>query len=241
MRKQDAIFLLGLAAVAGSFGFVPELRELYAKLNAEHGVLLSFVKFALLAPLGEVIALRVRKGVYYEKGFGLLARALVWGLLGLTIKAAFVIFAVGTPAFLQSLGVAITPEVMKGPLTALKVLGAFSISVALNLVFAPVMMTTHKITDEHIARTGGSLRGFFHAMAVADILTSLPWSVQWHFVFKKTIPLFWIPAHTVTFLLPAEHQVLFAALLSVALGLLLALASLKGRAGQAGTRSATAA
>ena len=40
----------------------------------------------------------------------------------------------------------------------------------------------------------------------------------------RTIPLFWIPAHTVSFLLPPDYQVLYAALLGVALGLILALA-----------------
>jgi len=55
------------------------------------------------------------------------------------------------------------------------------------------------------------------------------WNIQWHFVFKKTIPFFWIPAHTITFLLPADFQVLFAALLSVMLGLILAIASLKSK------------
>jgi len=51
--------------------------------------------------------------------------------------------------------------------------------------------------------------------------------VQWGFVFKKTIPFFWYPAHTITFLLPGDTRVLFAALLGVALGVLLAIASHK--------------
>ena len=55
------------------------------------------------------------------------------------------------------------------------------------------------------------------------------WDVMWNFVFLKTIPLFWFPAHTITFLLPPDFQVLFAALLGIALGLILAFASLKGR------------
>jgi hypothetical protein len=62
---------------------------------------------------------------------------------------------------------------------------------------------------------------------VKKIFPNLNWDVQWNFVFKKTIPFFWIPAHTLTFILPADYQVLFAALLSIALGLILAFASLK--------------
>jgi uncharacterized integral membrane protein len=44
-------------------------------------------------------------------------------------------------------------------------------------------------------------------------------------VFKKTIPLFWYPAHTITFLLPAGFQVLFAAVLGIVLGVLLSVAA----------------
>ena len=36
---------------------------------------------------------------------------------------------------------------------------------------------------------------------------------------------FWYPAHTITFLLPDEVRVLFAAILGVALGVLLAIAA----------------
>ena len=47
------------------------------------------------------------------------------------------------------------------------------------------------------------------------------------FVLVKTIPIFWIPAHTITFLLPPEHRVLSAAFLSTALGGILAFAKKK--------------
>jgi len=58
-------------------------------------------------------------------------------------------------------------------------------------------------------------------------LESIDWSRMWNFVFKKTIPFFWIPAHTITFLLPAQYRTAFAALLSVALGILLGIAGKK--------------
>ena len=64
-------------------------------------------------------------------------------------------------------------------------------------------------------------------MNFGKIISELNWNVQWNFVFKKTIPFFWIPAHTITFILPGEFQVLFAALLGIALGLILSIAALK--------------
>jgi hypothetical protein len=116
-----------------------------------------------------------------------------------------------------------------GGLTAGKLLIAFSISFMMNTIYAPVMMTTHKVTDTHILDTGGTIHGLFTRIKVGEILKNLNWDVQWNFVFKKTIPFFWYPAHTLTFLLPADFQVLFAALLSIALGLILAIASIKSR------------
>jgi hypothetical protein len=58
-------------------------------------------------------------------------------------------------------------------------------------------------------------------------MMTLNWDRQWNFIFKKTIPLFWYPAHTITFMLPGEYRVLFAALLGVALGVILAIGAKK--------------
>ncbi|WP_321415721.1 Mpv17/PMP22 family protein [uncultured Desulfobacter sp.] len=56
-------------------------------------------------------------------------------------------------------------------------------------------------------------------------------------MFKKTLPFFWIPAHTITFLLPPDFQVLFAAILGIVLGIILAVAGLsKKNDGTAGSR-----
>ncbi len=118
---------------------------------------------------------------------------------------------------------------MKGSFSGLKLLNAFCISVAMNVIFAPVMMTFHKITDTHIINNGGILSCLTRKIDFAHILRTMNWDVMWNFVFMKTIPFFWIPAHTITFLLPPEFQVLFAALLGIALGLILSFASLKGR------------
>ena len=94
----------------------------------------------------------------------------------------------------------------------------------MNSIFAPVFMTLHKITDIHIQDTGGSLIRFFKPIPIGNIMANrINWQVQWGFVFKKTIPLFWYPAHTITFLLPGDFQVLFAAFLGVVLGLILSI------------------
>lgn len=229
MKKNDFLFIAFILFLFVPFFVSEEAYNIYNQANASHGMLMSFLKFAILATAGEMIGLRIRTGNYNQPGFGLLPRAIVWGFLGLTIKMAFVIFAKGTPAFLAYLGMTEAPALMAAPFSAGKLLVAFSISAAMNLIYAPVMMTLHKITDTHILNHKGTMTGFLSPIRFGDIMSGINWQVQWNFVFKKTIPFFWIPAHTITFLLPEQFQVLFAALLGIALGVILAIASLKGR------------
>ncbi len=229
MKKQDFIFLIGVAVLLLPFFICPPVTAWYHSFNATHGMVMSFLKFAILSTLGEMIGLRIASGVYNRKGFGILPRMLVWGVLGMGINVAMIIFSNGTPVLLQYLGMADAPALFQSSaLTWRKVLVAFAVSVSMNTFFAPVFMTLHKITDTHILRHGGTLRGFFTPLCMGEIMAGLNWRVLWGFVFKKTIPLFWFPAHTITFLLPGNMRVLCAALLGVVLGILLAVAARKG-------------
>ena len=225
--RNDLLFAGALLCFLLPFFLFDPLFEAYYQFNLEHGLVMSFFKFALLATLGEVIGLRIKTGRYHQHGFGLIPRALVWGFLGMTIYMAFAIFASGTPVLLEKVGLKNASAVLHTGLSWRKVLVSFSISAALNLFYAPVMMTFHKITDMHILENGGTLQGFFRPVDFARIFKKINWEVQWNFVFKRTIPLFWIPAQTITFLLPEEFRVLFAAFLGIVLGVLLAIAALR--------------
>lgn len=227
MKRTDFYFCLIVVALFAPCFLSERLYAGYQSFNAEHGMVMSFLKFAVLSTLGELLGLRISTGQYLRKRFGVLPRAVVWGVLGMGINLAFIIFSTGVPAAAGYLGVDDPAAIMAGPVTLSKVLLAFGISVTMNSIFAPVFMTFHKITDTHILATGGTLRGLFTPIPMGDILQNLNWRVQWGFVFKKTIPFFWFPAHTITFLLPGEMRVLFAALLGVALGVILAVAARK--------------
>jgi len=237
MKKTDIPFSISVVAVASIFIFLPPVTNLYMKFNKEHGMIMSFLKFAVLATLGEVIALRIKSGVYNEPGFGIIPRMIVWGFLGLAINLAFNIFASGAPVFLAYMGLPDAPAAMNGSFSGLKLLDAFAISTTMNLIFAPVMMTFHKITDIHIIANGGTVSGLLKPIPFGPILKGINWDVMWNFIFKKTIPFFWIPAHTITFLLPPEFRVLFAALLGIALGLILAIGGQKAVKSVASLRS----
>lgn len=225
MKNQDFIFITVLAVVFLPFFVSEPVYGWYESFNAAHGMVTSFVKFGVLATLGEMLGLRISAGVYNRKGFGVLPRAVVWGFLGMGISAAMMIFSKGVPVFMEYMGMAGASTALGGELCADKILVAFAVSVAMNTVFAPVFMTFHKITDTHILDCGGSLRSIVTPIPMTRIITNLNWDTQWNFVFKKTIPFFWYPVHTVTFLLPEEMRVLFAAMLGVVLGVLLAVAA----------------
>lgn len=227
MKTQDLALVALLCLILLPFAVFPEWLDGYKRFNGQHGMVMAFIKFGVLATLGEVIGQRIRTGHYLRKGFGILPRMVVWGILGLFISMAFKVFAVGSPYFAEYLGIDGIVAAMAGGFTMLKLAGALIISTLLNLTFSPVMMTAHKVTDMHIVRHQGSLRSLYRPIAVAEHLKALDWQTQWGFVFKKTIPFFWIPAHGLTFLLPPDSQILFAALLGVALGIVLALAGPK--------------
>lgn len=230
MKLKDIILTLIVIGVISIFLFIEPLKDwfmLYSGAKDWRYFFLAFFKFAILATLGESIGLRISKGVYNEKGFGLLPRAIVWGVLGVVISIAMGIFSRGTFGLFGYFGLELNPTILSQESFGIKLLYAFLVSFFMNTFFAPMFMTVHKITDTHILENKGTLKGFFSPIHFGRIITNLNWKVQWGFVFKKTIPFFWYPAHTITFMLPKEFQVLFAALLGVALGVILSFANLK--------------
>jgi hypothetical protein len=230
MKKADILILLGVVLFFAPFFIFDSVYNWYLDFNKVHPLIMAFFKFGILATFGEVLGLRMKTGKYYTSGFGILPRAIVWGILGIWIAVAMGVFKFGVPTYLskfhtfENLATA-----MSGSFTWMKLFGAFCISVMMNTTFAPVFMTIHKITDAHIANCGGKLNFLVTPLPFGKLISQLNWNVQWGFVFKKTIPFFWIPAHTITFILPAEFQVLFAALLGIALGLFLSIAAIKSK------------
>lgn len=165
-----------------------------------HPFLSAALQFGLLGTLGEVVAatLKARRPALPCTPLQLLAKALAWALLGLVIKAGFV----GMKGFTRALvDHGILPAVLGSGLG-----WAFAVSALTNVFFGPQMMLFHRLEDNVILGRHG-----FDGMAPA--LRTLVW--------------FWIPAHTLTFSLPAEFQVGLAAIWSLALGLILGLASVR--------------
>lgn len=159
----------------------------------------STIQVGVLGTIGEIIAIRIRTGKWYLFGPGpirLIQKIVVWSFLGITFKYAFL----GFHGFVDALaikgywfGKAMHPGILR----------AFSVSLFTNLLFGPVMMLFHRMTDNWIESK------------------QMEWSSlqsAW-----KTLFWFWIPAHTITFSLPTHFQVGLAAIWAVALGIILGL------------------
>ena len=199
--------LCGFAAIL----IVPASREVFKSLSTSHPYLMGFVKFSALATAGELLALRLAKKDWVLPSY-VWARFLIWGIIGVWITYMMKIFGAGVGALMQS-GLLPCPE------NALlhSFVKAFMISATMNLSFGPTFMALHKCSDTYLdMRTTGKRH-----ITLANVIHKVDWERFASFTLLKTVPLFWIPAHTVTFMLPAEYQVAMAAALSVALGIIL--------------------
>ena len=213
MKKGDFFWLAGLAAFIVIL-VVPASREIFVKFTTEHAYLGGFIKFFILATMGELLAIRIVTSDW-DIPKGLPYRALVWGFLGIVIVLIFNVFAAGIAG-------ALTNGFLPGGNS--KFAFAFFVSFTMNLSFAPTMMAFHRITDTFIDLKYENKGG---KVTLSDVVKRIDWDGFVSFVLMKTIPIFWIPAHTITFLLPPEYRVLWAAFLSIALGAILAFAKKK--------------
>lgn len=168
----------------------------YTDWVASNPLLSAMIQFALLGTLGEVISfsLSQKKLAIPCAWWQFILKMLAWAILGVLIKLAFI----GMKGFALAL-----MEHGFLPLSFKEGLGwAFSVSVLTNLLFGPQMMAFHRLEDNLIMHQ----KGF---VGIQRSWATLLW--------------FWIPAHTLTFLLPADLQIGLAALWSLVLGLIMGL------------------
>ncbi len=218
MRFGDFLWLAGLGAIVLLLA-LPDTRQSFVALSTAYPYVMGFAKFAVLATMGELLAQRITAG-QWRRPVGITLRAVVWGLLGMVITLMFQVFSAGVVA-------AIAKGMLPGGYSATATfVTAFLISAVMNLTFAPTFMGLHRITDTYIDLADGKL-GRLGQIELKMVISRIDWHGFVSFVVLRTLPLFWIPAHTATFLLPPEYRVLMAAFLSIALGGILAFAKRK--------------
>ncbi len=216
-KKTNAGGLIaGIASIAviALFAAVlifPASRETFKSLSSAHPYIMGFIKFALLATVGEVIALILRNRTWslpYYIGW----RMLIWGLIGVAITFMMSAYSYGVAGLMAA---GLLPGA--GETFRSKLLAAFYTAAVMNLTFGPTFMSAHKLTDKYLELRHNGVK----KPGLRGVVNGVDWHAFVSFTLFKTIPLFWIPAHTLTFLLPPEYRVIAAAALSIALGIIL--------------------
>lgn len=204
-------FAFATIAVFAGILAIPASREVFITVSGQHHYIMGFIKFCFLSTVGDIIGIRLKTKAWGMPK-GVVPKAIVWGLLGVCITLMFQIFGGG---------VTVSMDTAYLPATDSKILYAILVSAIMNFTFAPTFMAFHRITDTLIDMKCDG--------AADTSLKAIVSSIDWHgfvsFVVLKTIPFFWVPAHTLTFLVPGEYRVVLAASLSIALGIILALAN----------------
>ena len=213
LKKGDFIWGVILLAFIG-FVVYPSTHLIFVKATTAHPFIGGFLKFALLATMGEMLVVRLNKGKWLRAP-GFIWRVIMWGFLGMVITLIFQIFGSGVQFVFE-----------KGYLPGkdMKWLIALVTSMAMNLTFAPTFMAFHRFTDSYLDLKYGE---GVSRPTVVQVMSRIDWNAFVTFVLMKTVVFFWIPAHTITFLLPGEYRVLAAAMLSLVLGLLLTMGKRK--------------
>lgn len=213
MKKGDFIWLAALA-VCVFYIVSPMTNAMFLAQTTAHPYIGGFVKFAILSTMGELLAMRLVGG-NWKKPAGLMWRVIIWGFIGMLITLIFKLFAFGVAACLSG-------GFLPGGDS--KLAFAFFTSLLMNTFFAPVFMAMHKMTDAYLDL---KFRDGVASPSYEAVLLEADWMMFAKFVVVKTIPFFWIPAHTITFLMPGEYRIVIAAFLSIALGGILAFAKSK--------------
>jgi len=176
--------------------------DIYINWVNQNPIISACVQFGILGPIGEIIAASIiaRRPALPCSPLQLLGKAVAWAVLGVVIKYGFA----GMKGFTNALlNYQTTANVSMPLLPAWFSSGigyAFAVSVFTNILFGPQMMLFHRLEDNLILGTKG-YAGMDKAI--------------------KTLIWFWIPAHTVTFSLPAPFQIGLAALWGLVLGIIL--------------------
>jgi len=186
--------------------------EWYIALVTEHPISTAMAQFAVLGTLGEMAS----KWVVARRFFTPFnAGATLLKMLEWSLLAVCIKYAfTGFNGFVDILtGHGLLPELGRGG-------RAFAISFFMNLQFGPFLVIAHRLLDNIVARKSNWAR-------LDKGLLSLLW--------------FWIPAHTMTFMLPKPFQIGLAALWSVVLGLLLGFYARGADSGLSGITKAASA
>lgn len=210
MKKGTVMWSLVIIVYIGILA-IPQSRDIFNELSMSYPYIMGFINFSILSTMGELLAIRMTTKNWSIPS-GVIWRFITWGVIGIVITLVFQIFNNGVSACMES-------GYLPGG-TNLFLLALLT-SATMNIFFAPTFMTAQRMAE--VAIEFKHDKSNTKKLTLNTVLDKIDWYSLVNFVFLKTIPLFWIPAHTIAFLLPPEYRVVMAAGLSIVLGVLLSI------------------
>ena len=212
MDRLISVIWLTLLAFVITFLSLDGTRDRFVELTRMYPYFMGMLKIAVLGTMGELLGGKIASGKWKISGIRIHQRILIWALFGIVFTAVFPLFSFGVDGLLKK-------KLIPG--LGNKVITAFWKSFFINMLFGFSMMVFHRFTDTLICN--GKLFTFW---PVVKTFKSIDWENMFRIVGVSCI-WFWIPAHTITFMLPPEFRVMSAALLAIVLGFILGLAKRK--------------
>lgn len=189
---------------------VPTAREIFIKLTEAHPYGGGFVKFAILATMGDLLGSRILNGGWNIPK-NVISKAFVWGVLGMLITLVFTVY-MGGVAIAQSIG--------RLPFEGVVLAQAFFGSIVMNTTFGPMLYVYHSFGDKMMELLFTPVD---QRPSLREMVDSVDWYTMVQFSWLKTCLFVWIPCHTAVFLLPSSYRVLASAFLSILLGVIIAI------------------
>jgi hypothetical protein len=171
-------------------------------LTKVHPLVMGFIKFALLATFGECLKTRIQTGTWIPSKLPL--RVVIWGCFGMWISLSFPFVDGGLKALIALHEWPSWPQ-------------PFWMAMWINFFggYAFFMMLSHYWVDTMV------LEGPIWPWEVMG----RPGAGRWAKIVLLAIIFFWTPVHMVTFSLPPLWRTLWAAYISMAIGLILSFAA----------------
>lgn len=132
-----AVCAFAVLAAFAAVLIIPQSREVFKSLSSAHPYIMGFIKFGLLATVGEVLALRLRKKAWVLPVYTVW-RVIIWGLIGVAITFMMKTYSFGVAGLVES-------GYLPGAKAEFwnKLLCAFYTAAVMNLTFGPTFMAFH--------------------------------------------------------------------------------------------------
>jgi len=190
-----------------AFIFKPS-HDFLMDLTKNHPYVMGYLKFSILAFLGELLGIRISSG-NWNKPKGMMLRIFAWGLMGMAIAFVLPMSYMSAEIFLSS-GQQIDQQFAR----------AFIASVVFNLLPGPMVIIYHKMAETWIDLGGGNTSAM-KKVGFSDVIRNVDWDNLIKNILLKVNLILFIPINTVVFLLPIDLRVLMAAYSSILLGAVL--------------------